>query len=207
MKHQNIRRIPQSNQLQRTDMFLARGAIPCIVRVQLLSGCELIETIFQRNGRTVLRRDNREGYGRVDIKLDGLPPAAGTRQVRPVHTLRIIHKNTIMSQQVLPPRFHRGPAIVHSIRFHLLHIWLAFHAVQVLMQSIHQILTKFLTVVLNSVVELRSKAAHRLLQQSWRQYRKFSRPYIIQKGGVRSGHSSTASKRIFLVHFLQIITL
>lgn len=114
---------------------------------------------------------------------------------------------TPMHQQVLLPRVHRRLAILHSKRLHMLHVRLVLHAIQVLVQPVHEILTELLTIVLVIVIELRSKQPHRLLQQSRRQYRIFARVYIVQEGGVGGGNAAAAPQEIVLVDFLDVISL
>mmetsp|Transcript_27992 Transcript_27992/g.47586 ORF Transcript_27992/g.47586 Transcript_27992/m.47586 type:complete len:99 (+) Transcript_27992:546-842(+) len=98
MKDQNIGRIPKSDQFQRADMLFAIGAIPRIVFIQLFTGGELIQAVFQGNGQALFRWNEGQRYGGVYVKFNRLLPAAGTRKMRSVHALRIIHKYAIVPQ-------------------------------------------------------------------------------------------------------------
>mmetsp|Transcript_16323 Transcript_16323/g.35317 ORF Transcript_16323/g.35317 Transcript_16323/m.35317 type:complete len:349 (-) Transcript_16323:359-1405(-) len=124
-----------------------------------------------------------------------------------MHPLGVIDEYAVVSQQVLLPRFHRRLGVFHPVRFHLLHVRLGLHPIQILVQPVHEVLAKLLAVVLVIVVELRREAAHRLLQQARRQYRELSRPNVAQEGRVGRGDPPPASEGIVLVDLLQVFAL
>jgi hypothetical protein len=78
MKDEYVRSIPKSDKLQCADVLFTIGTIPCIVFIQLFSSCELIETIFEWDGRATFGRDKRERNGGVHIEFDTLSTASGT---------------------------------------------------------------------------------------------------------------------------------
>ena len=96
----------------------------------------------------------------------------------PMHALTVIDHDTVMSQQMLSPRFNGGLGVFHPNPFQFLDVWFRLYPIQVFVQSIHQELAKLLTVVLVAVVKLRGKGANSLFEQAGRQNRVLSAPYF-----------------------------
>ena len=123
------------------------------------------------------------------------------------HPLGVIHKDTIMAQQVLLPRFHRRLTILHSKCFHFLNIRLFLNSIQILVQPIEQVLTKLLTVMLIIIIELWCIHRNGLLERSGCQDWKVTGIYLIQEVSVCRSDTSTGTQGISLLNVLDVITL
>ena len=121
-----------------------------------------------------------------------------------MHSLEVINDDTIVSKQVLLPRFNRSFVIKHSEPLQLFDVRLDQDTIEVFVDAIHQKRAKFMAIVLGEIVELRREAANCLLQQTGRKCRKFSAPNFLQESSVGSRNPAAAAKGIFGIDFARI---
>ena len=65
-----------------------------------------------------------------------------------MHALGVVHKDAVMPQQLPSPRLKCSLGVLHATRLHMLNIGLDLDTVQVLVQTIHQILAELLAVII-----------------------------------------------------------